>query len=93
MTIITDTTARQILNAIGYTLVAEEFARTNRVPDADLITKKTRKLFELFCESEGIEGVEMDDDEDEYDDFDDVVDESNYDPFSGCDIFEIDEMF
>lgn len=89
---ITDTTARQIFGAISYTLVAEEFARTNRIPDADLITKKTRKLFTLFCESEDIEDVE-EDDEEECDDFDDDVDESNYDPFSGCDIFESDEMF
>lgn len=92
MKTITDTTAHQLFDAIGYTLVAEEFARTNRIPDADLIIKKTRKLLELFCESEGIEGVEVDDEE-EYDDFDDDVDESNYDPFSGCDIFENDEMF
>lgn len=27
------------------------------------------------------------------DDIDDDVDESNYDPYSGCDVFENDDMF
>ena len=93
--IINETTGRQIYNAIAYTLVTEEYAITNRVPDADRINQKAREIFERYCDSEGIEGVQMDDedDEEEYDDFDDDVDESNYDPFSGCDIFDIDEMF
>ena len=26
-------------------------------------------------------------------DFEDDVDESNYDPYAGCDVFEIDDMF
>lgn len=39
----------------------------------------------------------LDNPEEDCDDYafynDDDVDESNYDPYSGCDVFEIDEMF
>lgn len=34
-----------------------------------------------------------DGDENDWGDFDDDVDESNYDPYLGCDFYEVDDMF
>lgn len=85
-----ENTATLIRNAIAFTLISEEVAQTGHLPNIPMLNRKVEKLFEIYSKSLP---QDEDEDEDEYDDFDDDVDESNYDPYSGCDIFEIDEMF
>ena len=86
MRTITETSARDIMTAMAYTLCRAIGTWCN--PDdynADWVNAITRELFQDFCNDQGIDSVEEDPDED---DINDDVDESNYDPFSGCDVDE-----
>lgn len=91
-------TFKLILEALAYVYV-----RTD--PDAprekDVTTEEyeayieevraiTDSLFVDFCEDKNVEVVDV---EDEEPDIPDDVDETNYDPYSGCDIYEADDMF
>jgi len=94
-------TANLILEAFAYAYVRtdpnapraedcatyEEYEKYTKVVEA-----MAKRLFIDFCEDKGIEGVD-DGTDDEEPDIPDDVDESNYDPYSGCDIYEADDMF
>ena len=55
-------------------------------PDAlaENVEALTRNFFIEFCDMQGIDEVEEEDEPD----FPDDVDETNYDPYMGCDFFE-----
>ena len=83
---ITMTEATRLMDAMAMMYVSARFAFTNEIPDVEEVEGVVRITFTNFCEGQGIDEVE--DDEDECPDFPDDVDESNYDPYMGCDFFE-----
>lgn len=86
MRTITETSARDIMAAMAYTLGRAIETWCN--PDdyhVDWVNAVTRELFQDFCNDQGIDSVEEDADDDN---IPDDVDESNYDPYSGCDVYE-----
>lgn len=86
--------ANDIKNAILFTLKRTMMAygaterdlnsRTGEV----LLENRVNALFNAYCEDEGIYLI-LDDDPPIPDD----VDETNYDPYMGCDFFEVDECY
>ena len=90
MTTITANEAHTIANAICYTVIKmlQPFTTEEALTSAEglaIIKEITRETFTDFCEKEEIYKVE---DKADYDIPDDV-DETNYDPYCGCDMFEI----
>ena len=86
MTTITANEANTIMNAICYTVIkmlrpfTTEEALTS--PEGlDILAETTRSIFVDFCEKEEIYEIEDEADSDVPDD----VDETNYDPYMGCD--------
>lgn len=92
---ITEDMANDIKNAILFTLKRTMMAygaterdlnsRTGEV----LLENRVNALFSAYCEDEGIYLI-LDDDEPP---IPDDVDETNYDPYMGCDFFEVDECY
>ena len=85
-------TANTCMNAIAFTLTKSILAADNNLANnpelvAAIIEPLTRETFLDFCETEDIDEV-IDEEESEEFDFPDDVDETNYDPYAGCDIFE-----
>ena len=102
MNIISIDTANLILEALAYAYVradrdaprADDTTAEEYKTYTEAVITITKRLFIDFCEDKGIEGVDDENEnEDEEPDFPDDVDESNYDPYSGCDIYEADDMF
>lgn len=102
MSIISIDTANLILEALAYAYVrtdrdaprAEDTPNEEYEKYTEVVNAIARRLFIDFCEDKGIDGVDDEnEDRDEEPDFSDDVDESNYDPYSGCDIYEADDMF
>lgn len=92
---ITEDMANDIKNAILFTLKRTMMAygaterdlnsRTGEV----LLENRVNALFNAYCEDEGFYLI-LDDDEPP---IPDDVDETNYDPYMGCDFFEVDECY
>ena len=101
MSIISFDTANLILEAIAYAYVrtdpdaprAEDTTAEEYETYTEAVMTITKRLFIDFCKDKGIDNVDDGTNEDEEPDFPDDVDESNYDPYSGCDIYEADDMF
>ena len=100
MSIISIDTANLILEALAYAYVRTDpdapRAEDTTAEEYETYTEKVitiaKRLFLDFCEDKGIDSVD-DGTDDEESDFPDDVDETNYDPYSGCDIYEADDMF
>lgn len=87
-------TANTCMNAIAFTLTKSILAVESSLahnPElvAAIVEPLTTETFLAFCEKEGIDEV-VDEEESEEFDFPDDVDETNYDPYAGCDVFETD---
>ena len=89
MTTITANEAHTIMNAICYTVIKmlQPFATEEELTTPEglaALEETTRKIFTEFCETEEIHEIEDEADSDIPDD----VDETNYNPYMGCDDYE-----
>lgn len=87
---ITESTANLCMDAMAFSLTKTLLAVNPEMaldPDelAQQIEAIIRDHFVQFCEMAGIDDIE---EEDEEPNFPDDVDETNYDPYMGCDFFE-----
>ena len=85
---INQTTANAYMDAIAFTLTKTIITlKPAAIEDKDALCEQvetlTRAYFIEFCDAQGIDDIE----EEDYD-FPDDVDETNYDPYMGCDFFE-----
>lgn len=86
MQAITTHEALMIIDAIKLTFCQDVETFTEKTPDADTIEQKACDIFALYCELNDI--VYIIEDEDEESDIPDDVDETNYDPYMGCDSYD-----
>lgn len=77
----------RLLDGIARAVTAVTYAYTEVEPTVEYVEAVTRKIALDYLDELGIEEVE--DEEEEEPDFPDDVDETNYDPYMGCDFFEI----
>lgn len=87
---ITESTANLCMDAMAFSLTKTLLAVNPEMalaPDelAKQVEAIIRDQFVQFCEMVGIDDIEEEDDEP---DFPDDVDETNYDPYMGCDFFD-----
>ena len=82
----------RLLNGIARAVTVVSYSFTQVEPPAEWVTEVTRKISIDYLDELGINEVE-DEDENENFDIPDDVDESNYDPYCGCDMYEVDEMW
>lgn len=82
---ITEQEAADLVNAIAATFEAATVYYTKVQPTQERIEEVTKELMVQFCKKQGITAVDIDD-EDE--DIPDDVNETNYDPFAGCDLWD-----
>jgi hypothetical protein len=92
---INQTTANFAMDAMAFALTRSILTLNPEMafqPDelVENVEALTRNFFIEFCDMQGIDEIE-EEDEDEPD-FPDDVDESNYDPYMGCDCFECDSI-
>lgn len=85
---INQTTANSYMDAIAFTLTKTIVSLDpTAMQDMDKLCEQvenlTRAYFIEFCDAQGIDDIE----EEDYD-FPDDVDETNYDPYMGCDFYE-----
>lgn len=85
---INQTTANSYMDAIAFTLTKTIVSLDpTTMQDMDKLCEQvenlTRAYFIEFCDAQGIDDIE----EEDYD-FPDDVDETNYDPYMGCDFYE-----
>lgn len=99
---INQTTANSYMDAIAFTLTKTIVSLDpTTMQDMDKLCEQvenlTRAYFIEFCDAQGIDDIEeiaeiplnmFEDVEEEDYDFPDDVDETNYDPYMGCDFFE-----
>ena len=83
-------TANTCMNAIAFTLTKSILAADSTLANnpelvADIVEPLARETFLAFCETADIDDVA----DEEEPDIPDDVDETNYDPYCGCDMFEI----
>jgi len=88
---ITETTANTCMDAIAFALTKTIVTlNPTAMEDMDELCEQvealTRAYFIEFCDAQGIDDIE-EEPEIECDIYDDV-DETNYDPYMGCDCFE-----
>lgn len=76
----------RLLDGIARAVTVVSYSFTQVEPSAEWVTEVTRKIGVDYLDELGINEVE---DEDENFDIPDDVDETNYDPYCGCDMFEI----
>ena len=76
----------RLLDGIARAVTVVSYSFTKVEPSAEWVTEVTRKIGVDYLNELGIDEVE---DEDENFDIPDDVDETNYDPYCGCDMFEI----
>lgn len=86
-------TANTCMNAIAFTLTKSILAADNNLANnpelvAAIVEPLTRETFLAFCKTADIDDV-ADEEESEEFDLPDDVDETNYDPYCGCDMYEI----
>lgn len=89
MTTITTNEAHTIMSAICYTIIKmlQPFTSEEELTTPEglaALEEVTREIFTEFCENEEIYEVEDEADDDVPDD----VDETNYNPYMGCDEFD-----
>ena len=80
----------RLRDGIARDVTVVSYSFTQVEPSAEWVTEVTRKIGVDYLDELGIDEVE---DEDENFDIPDDVDETNYDPYCGCDIYEVDEMW
>ena len=83
---ITEQEAADLVNAIAATFEAATVYYTKVQPTTERIEEVTKELMVQFCDKQGIIAVDIDD-EDKDEDIPDTPDETNYDPFVGCDLW------
>lgn len=76
----------RLMDGIARAVTAVTYAYTGEEPAVEYVEAVTRKIALDYLDELGIEEVE--DEEEEEPDFPDDVDETNYDPYMGCDFFE-----
>jgi len=75
----------RLMDGIARAVTAVTYAYTGEEPAVKYVEAVTRKIALDYLDELGIEEVEN---EEEEPDFPDDVDETNYDPYMGCDFFE-----
>lgn len=86
---ITEQEAADLMNAIATTFEAATIYYTKVQPTTERIEEVTKSVMLQFCKEQGIIAVNTDnEDEDEDEDIPDTPDETNYDPFAGCDLWD-----
>ena len=80
----------RLMDGIARAVTAMSYSYTNVEPAVEWVEAITRKITLDYLDELGITEVE-DENEDEPD-FPDDVDESNYNPYMGCDFFECDSI-
>lgn len=74
----------RLLDGIACAVTAVTYAYTEVEPTVEYVEAVTRKIALDYLDELGIEEVE----DEEEPDIPDDVDETNYDPYMGCDFFE-----
>lgn len=82
---ITYTTAQAYMNLLDHSITLDENGNPTEAT-IQCIQDTAKQMMIDFCEEADIDKVELDDDEDY--DIPDDVDETNYDPFLGQDMYE-----
>ena len=77
----------RLMDGIACAVTRVTYAYTQEEPSVDYVELVTRKIAVDYLDSIGIDEVEEEDEEDMID-FNDDVDETNYDPYMGCDFIE-----
>lgn len=77
----------RLMDGIACAVTRVTYAYTNEEPSVDYVEAVTRKIAIEYLDSIGIDEVENEEENCEPD-FPDDVDETNYDPYMGCDFFE-----
>lgn len=80
----------RLMDGIACAVASVSYAYTEEEPDVEWLEDATRKITREYLKSIDIDEVEDDEDE-EY--FHDDVDETNYNPYMGCDDYEVDMEF
>ena len=89
---ISSTEFYRLMDGIARAVIAVSYSYTQIEPTTDWVETVTRNITEEYLNELGITEVEIEDDDEEFDIPDDV-DETNYDPYAGCDIYEVDEVW
>ena len=76
----------RLMDGIARAVTVVTYAHTGEEPTVEYVEAVTRKIATAYLDELGIEEVEVE--EEEEPDFPDDVDETNYDPYMGCDFFE-----
>lgn len=84
------TAAKLMMDAMAMMYVKTRYAYTGEEPPVDEVELVVRANFVQFCEDNGIDEIadEEEEEEDREPDFSDDVDETNYNPYMGCDDYE-----
>lgn len=85
---ITTHEALMIMDAMRFMFCQDVVTFTEKTPDMDTIEQKVCDAFVLYCEVNDIVRIIEEEDEDEELDIPDDVDETNYDPYMGCDSYD-----
>lgn len=88
MQAITTHEATLIMNAMEVMFRQNMVMFTGKIPDAKTIEQVVDATFQWFCDLENIVDIIEEEDEDEEPDIPDDVDETNYDPYMGCDSYD-----
>lgn len=76
----------RLMDGIACAVTIVSYSFTQVEPAVEWVEEVTRTIAVDYLDKLGIDEVEDDEDEP---DFPDDVDETNYDPYCGCDMFEI----
>jgi len=76
----------RVMDGIARAVIALSYAYTGVEPAVKWVEAVTRKIGMDYMDELGI--TEVEDEEEDEPDFPDDVDETNYDPYMGCDFFE-----
>lgn len=83
------TAAKLMMDAMAMMYVKTRFAYTGEEPPVDEVELVVRANFVQFCEDNGIDEIADEEEEEDCEpDVPDDVDETNYDPYMGCDFFD-----
>lgn len=82
----------RLLDGIARAVTVVSYSFTQVEPSAEWVTEVTRKIGVDYLDELGIDEVEEEDENENFDIPDDV-DETNYDPYCGCDVYEVDEVW
>ena len=88
MQAITSYEATLIMKAMEVMFRQNMVMLTGKIPDAKTIEQVVHATFQWFCDLENIVDIIEEENEDEKPDIPDDVDETNYDPYMGCDSYD-----